>query len=245
VEREKRNARTADYLITVNESIAALLHKRFRLPNPPVVTRNVGHLRLVERNRLLREETRIGDDKKVIVYASSNVHPHNVVLEGLMAQIANDSRYVLLIVAQDNLRRRFVKSYAEERGYRNVFFRDMLPVDQLELYLSGCDIGLITAWDKKNLSYWLALDNKMFTYIMAGLPVLAPAQPEYRRIIDTYGVGVCVNPEKPGAYTEALRTMEEQSDVFRQNAEVARAQLNWENEKQQLLKLYAELGVTG
>lgn len=243
VRRERRNAKEIDYLITVNGSLANLLKKHFRLKTEPVVTRNIGHLRPVERNSVLRDKLGVGPDKKIIVYASAHVHPGNLVLEKLSAQIKNDNRFVLLLVAQDNLRRRYIKKEFEERGVRNVLFHDMLPVDHLEQNLAGCDIGLITAWDRKNLSYWLALDNKMFTYIMSGLPVLSPDQPEYRKIIDTHRVGVCVNPEKPNAYAQALEDILSHYNEYRTNSLNARMKLNWENEKENLLGLYRKLNV--
>lgn len=241
VRREQSDARLVDHLITVNDSIAGLLKKRFNLHNEPVVFRNIGPLRIPERNNLLRNALKIEPTKKIIVYAGYNVYPNALGLESLVQQIANKQDYALVIIATNNARRKHFERTVEQQKISNVFFHDVVPVEQVELYLAGCDVGILCAWDRKNLSYWYALDNKLFTYVMAGLPVLATAQPEYENVVKRFNIGVCVNPEEANGFENALVELEKNADTFRLNAEKARLTLNWENEKQPLVSLYQRL----
>jgi glycosyltransferase involved in cell wall biosynthesis len=241
--RESSTIRLADRVIAVNESIADLLQQRFDLQQRPVVIRNAGPLRIPKPNTLLKQSLSVPENCKLIAYVGSNVYPNVLRLEKLIDQIGNNPDYALVIVANPNIRRAWFESYARERKLNNVLFHDMVPVEQVESFLAGCDIGVLTAWNKKDLSYWHALDNKLFSYVMAGIPVLASAQPEYQKIIEEYGVGVCVNPDEPNAFLNGLRRINERESEFRDNAAKARLVLNWDNEQNALVNLYTGLGV--
>jgi glycosyltransferase involved in cell wall biosynthesis len=110
--------------------------------------------------------------------------------------------------------------------------------------LAGCDVGLVPTWNKRDLSYWYALDNKLFDYIAAGIPVLATSQPEYQRLVEGHGVGVCVDADQPGAYSRGLSALLAEYPRWRERVRAARSELTWEREQQRLLQLYQELSGT-
>ena len=51
----------------------------------------------------------------------------------------------------------------------------------------------------------LALPNKLFEYIVAGVPVVASALPETERLVSAYGIGWCAAPDDPVALAQVLR----------------------------------------
>ena len=108
-------------------------------------------------------------------------------------------------------------------------------------YLCDCDAGLVPTWNKKDLSYWYSLDNKLFSYLMAEIPLLATAQPEYKMIVEKYSVGVCVNPDEPNAYINGFREILIKADELQRNIRVAKSELNWEVESKKLLEMYSDL----
>lgn len=91
------------------------------------------------------------------------------------------------------------------------------------------------------MSYWLGLENKLFHYVMAELPILASAQPEHREIIEKYKIGVCVNADQPNAYYNGFLDLEKNHDEYKSNVVKAKKILKWENEREKLLDLYKEL----
>jgi glycosyltransferase involved in cell wall biosynthesis len=111
-------------------------------------------------------------------------------------------------------------------------------VNEIPFYLSSADAGLVPTWNKKDLSYWYALDNKLFEYLVSGIPVLATQQPEYRQIVEKYTIGVCVNPENKNAYLDGFWEILNRKDVFRTNVRKATLELNWEKESLKLLGFY-------
>ena len=66
---------------------------------------------------------------------------------------------------------------------------------------------------------------------MAGLPILATAQPEYVNIVERYHIGICVNPDKKSAYKEGLTKILENYAQFETKNEFAKNEfLNSKNE---------------
>ena len=51
-----------------------------------------------------------------------------------------------------------------KKNYTNIYFHPAVKPAEICSYLSGADVGLVPTWNKHNLSYWYALDNKLFEY---------------------------------------------------------------------------------
>jgi len=80
-------------------------------------------------------------------------------------------------------------------------------------------------------------------YSAAGVPVVASALPETRRLIDAYGVGWCVAPDDHRELATVLReALGRRGDRgLAERLSRARSDLRWSRERERLLELYAEL----
>ncbi len=90
-------------------------------------------------------------------------------------------------------------------------------------------------------SYLFSLPGKLFEYIQAGVPVIATALPEMRKIIEGYGVGLCLQDISPEPVAAAMRRMAEDPDWragFHAGLEKASQELCWEAEESRYLALY-------
>ncbi|HZG00488.1 MAG TPA: glycosyltransferase, partial [Chitinophagales bacterium] len=231
-----------DALVTVNQSLATNLKKHFKLSRPVVVIRNVPPLSSGKKGvHLLRRKFNIAASQKILVFIGASVHPKTLNLETVLAQLGNDADTAFVFICGDNVKRREMIKHIRENGYPSVFFHDLIPAEEISNYLCDCDAGLVPTWNKKDLSYWYALDNKLFNYVMAEIPVLATAQPEYEAIVEKHKVGVCVNPDRPNAYADGWRWILQNQSALAQNLEAAKQELNWKNESLRLLRLYDSL----
>ncbi len=84
-------------------------------------------------------------------------------------------------------------------------------------------------------SYNFSLPNKLFEYIMMGLPVIASDIPEQKQIVENYNIGFVADLEKPGLTAGKLVRMD--TNLY-DGMEKAMKELTWEKEKQKLIKLY-------
>jgi glycosyltransferase involved in cell wall biosynthesis len=77
------------------------------------------------------------------------------------------------------------------------------------------------------------LPNKLFEYILTGVPVLASNFPQIVNIIDKYKVGLYISPENPEEIKETLQKLIEDDELriaFRNNCLKAALELNWGKE---------------
>lgn len=240
--RERKFSKNIDYLITVTQSIANILTNYFLLKNKPLVVRNItGFQELKERKKILREKFNIPENKKILVFIGANIYLKSRNIAQVLDEFGNKPDVVFIIISSDNVHRKEVENYVSENSLQNIYFHDFISYKLISDYLSGCDVGIISTWNKKDLSYWYALDNKMFAYMMAEIPILCTAQPEYLEIVEKYQIGVCINPEKSGAFYEGWQKIIGNYSQYSGNLKKAKTILNWENESEKLIQLYEPL----
>ena len=105
------------------------------------------------------------------------------------------------------------------------------------------DFGLTLDKDS-NANYKYSLPNKLFDYIQAGLPVLATDLIEVKKIIDGYSIGLITPsllPSDLASTMEAMMANQKLLDKWKENLQIAAAELCWEQEEQKLLKIFHEV----
>jgi glycosyltransferase involved in cell wall biosynthesis len=92
----------------------------------------------------------------------------------------------------------------EHRGLRYcVEVADAVDPGELVQALAGFDVGLMVN-RPDSLNDELALPNKVFEYLMAGLAVVAPQLPGVTALVNTEQVGETFTPGSPVALAETL-----------------------------------------
>jgi glycosyltransferase involved in cell wall biosynthesis len=134
---------------------------------------------------------------------------------------------------------------AQELGIQDrVRFRSPVPPDQVTRYVASADIGLMPTLATK-LSYYYGCGNKLFHYLMAGIPAAVSDHPEKRRIVETFDVGTIFDEKDPRNIAQAINAVLDDEQRYQQlcrNARQAtREKLNWTVEEQKLLQLYNSL----
>ncbi len=243
MKREKRNGEKINYLIAVNQSISDILARYFKLKTKAITLRNIPSYKEISTTKdpSLRRKYNIPDSDVVAVYIGINIYRHTNLMENFVDAIGNMPNTHLIIITRKNERRIWFEEYVNQQAYKNIHFHDIIPINEIEKTISCCDMGVVSAWYRKKLSYWLALDNKLFTYIMSEIPLLGTAQPEYEKIINTYKVGLCINPEKQINIQNAIHEIIANKKTYVENCQKAKKILCWEEEQKQLLNLYHSL----
>jgi hypothetical protein len=101
------------------------------------------------------------------------------------------------------------------------------------------DIGLF-ALPRSSRHNELALPNKLFEYIMAGLAICVTELPEMARLLRQHHLGVTIPQLDPGAIAKTINSLDPQSiNRYKRNALTAAQQLCWERERELLLGAYA------
>ncbi len=121
------------------------------------------------------------------------------------------------------------------------------PVSYKELldWTASADIGLTIFPLDYSLSIRMTQPNKLFEYLMAGLPVLSSQLDAIAEIIRTYDVGQIVTSLEPAVIAAAINAMlADRQALARMSCNAlnaAKHDLNWEKESLQLVHFYENI----
>lgn len=122
-----------------------------------------------------------------------------------------------------------------------VKFVPQVPYEELQAWTGSADIGLII-YQPRSLSVQMTLPNKLFEYLMAGIPVLASPLDAVADVIRTYDVGCIVSLLEPREVARAINAiLADSAGLARMRANALAASqrdLCWEVESQKLRQLY-------
>lgn len=242
---ERTLIRKSHGVITVNSSIARVLAERYRVGLPTVVMNTPPRTVQPSPNghNLLRSALPVKPDQKLLIY--SGAITFNRGLEKVIESLIYLPDCFLVMMGygvekyKDELRKVVERHQLQDRF---CFYGPVAP-DLVTMYAAGADLG-VAPIQNVCLSYYLCSPNKLFEYVIAGIPVIASDFPELKDVVDRFKIGVTFDPEDPKdiarAADEILRNPQRAADMRRNTAAAADA-FNWENESAKLLELYRTL----
>jgi len=239
---EKRFIKYVDLVVTTGEMDSEFIEEYYNLEKS-LVLRNLPKYKKIENPVNLRKKLNLPEDSIILLY-------QGVVLEGrgiikVIHQIGNFKKLVLVVLGDGAFKEKF-EAESKARGVSNqVFFYGRVPHEELLDYTAGADFGLALI-ENISKSYYYALPNKLFEYIMAGVPVISSNLPQMKNIIDRYSTGVCVDPENDEELNDVFEQIQNGSleiEEAKENCSKAALELNWEEEYKKLaVTLYKLLG---
>jgi len=210
------------------------------------LVRNVPMYQKVPKNDRLRQRLGLSPKSRIALY-QGNLQADRCldILVRAAAFVEQDTVIVLMGknvgTTQDTLEQLIANECLSER----VKILPPVPYKELLLWTASADIGLIVLPLDYSLSIRYTLPNKLFEYLMAGLPVLSSPLDAVVNVIKTYDVGQIAPSLSPAVIGEAINSMLANRDALvrmRYHAlEAAKQEFNWEKETQQLVSLYHTL----
>lgn len=134
-----------------------------------------------------------------------------------------------------------VERLAAELGLADrVHLLPSVPIAELLGHTRDADVGLsLLQGDSDN--HRLALPNKVFEYVAAGVPVVVSDLPELRALVDRHAIGACCDPASPESLAAAIGDVLERRDELAPAVAAAGRSLTWTAESAKLTGLYARL----
>jgi glycosyltransferase involved in cell wall biosynthesis len=156
-------------------------------------------------------------------------------IETLLAAAAELRLDTVLLGKAD---REFLPRLRFSRG--SVRIEPARPVDEVDEVLRRVGISVVTLTDTCE-NHRLALPNKVFHAVRAGVPVVAADLPELRRLVTDYGLGALYRPGDAASLRAALERVIWDYPRFCEKVAQARAELNWEQDAKALIGVYEAL----
>ncbi len=230
--------RVADRVVTTSPAYAEELARRYRIP-PPVVVRNIPERPAEGR---AAGAPRPSGDGRLLVYVGGLQPNRGIELSIRALAMVPEARLRLIGPGAPEYRaelERLVRSLGlEER----VDFVDPVPPDRLLAEVAGADAGLALI-EPACLSYRLTLPNKLFEYVLAGVPVVGSDLPMISSFVAEHGVGTTVDPEDVPAVARAVERVldPERNERYRRATAASAPTLDWSNEREILAGVYRDL----
>lgn len=247
---ERRWARAAVALVTVNDSIADRLGPELGLARRVVVHNCPPRWDPpAQRPTLLRDRLGIPEADPIVLY-----HGGFRLARGL-PQIADAmlepglERAHVVFLGFGPLRDELEARAAQVRHGGRLHVLPAVSPNELPSWVASADVGVMPNQPLSE-NERLSSPNKLFESIAVGLPVVSADYPERRRVVldDPEGpLGAMCDPTDPASIASAIRSIleldnAERDDLRERCLRAARERWNWEHEVAGLLELYADLG---
>jgi glycosyltransferase involved in cell wall biosynthesis len=236
---EKSLIYRVDTVITVSESIAERLSGRYAIEKPEVIY-SCSEMKNPSKSNRLRDIFNIPEGKMIAIYAGILCRGRG--LELLPEVFARAENAVLVLVGQGELDDRLKKQCERLNLENRVFFIDTTDYDSLDEYYRSADIGIMLI-EADAESKRMALPNKFFASLAAGLPVIVSDIPELSSLVKRYGLGLVTSYDIDDvvAAVEMLANDSQYYDRCRKNALDFSGKFTWEKEADKYIRIYDEL----
>lgn len=201
---EKRMYRSAYKIVTVTDSFKRQLIKEHAIPETKIgVFKNgidTSLFRPIAKDSELLKELGL-QNKFVIGYIGTHGMAHKLDFILRTAKEIKDDQIHFLFLGTGAEKENLVK-LKERLNLQNVTMLDSVPKNQVSKYISILDAGLVNL--KKSDTFKSVIPSKIFELAAMHKPILLGVEGESKDLVETYGIGVCFEPENSNDFIEKV-----------------------------------------
>ncbi|TDA95497.1 glycosyltransferase [Halomonas marinisediminis] len=234
---EKRIMPKVAGTITTTDARAKFFARAYGIPRP-LVLQNRPRLLKVEGSNRIREELGLSEPWPIVLY-QGGLQPGRGLPK--LVEVAKQVPEAYFVFIGGGRQTAELHQLAADLGLTDrVHFISTVPLAELPSYTASADIG-VQPIENTCLNHFTTDSNKLFEYVIAGLPVVASQLPEISKVVRHHDLGLLVPPGDTEALADAIRTLVQDAGMrkhYQANAEKAAQSLNWETQEASLLELY-------
>ncbi|PKL81704.1 MAG: hypothetical protein CVV24_13905 [Ignavibacteriae bacterium HGW-Ignavibacteriae-3] len=226
---EKYFIRKVDIVLTTGEMDSRFLEKYYAINNTLVI-RNIPLYQNPGSKIDFRKRYNIGDDNLILLYQGVLLEGRGVPL--IIKSLTKLPQMVLILLGGGEQKNNFQKMADDLNVSDRVIFAGTINQQELINYTTAADVGL-SLIENISVSYYHALPNKLFEYIMAELPVLCSDLPQMKQIVDSFHVGESISLADENNIIKTLKNWNGNRELllsYKENCKKAAKILNWQEE---------------
>ncbi len=230
----------ADGSITTTDARAKFFARAYGIPRP-IVLQNRPRYEQTLKTARIRTELGLTNPWPIVLYQGGIQQGRG--LERLARIAAKVEGAYFVYIGSGRIEADIKNTVRELDLGEKVFFIPTVPLADLPEYTASADIG-VQPIENTCLNHFTTDSNKLFEYVIAGLPVVASDLPEIRKVVGENDLGLLVPPGDSLALVSALQTLVDDAPLrerYRQASVVAAKELNWEQQEHKLTELYARI----
>jgi glycosyltransferase involved in cell wall biosynthesis len=237
---EKSLMPRANGTITTTDARAKYFARAYAVDRPTVL-QNRPRLSHCSASNRIRDELGLTAAWPIIVYQGGLQQGRG--LEKLVRTAADVPNAYFVLIGGGRLTQPLIELSEQLQLQERVRFIPTVALADLPSYTASADIG-VQPIENTCLNHYTTDSNKLFEYLIAGLPVVATDFPEIRRIVRPNEVGLLVPGNDQAALAEALNKLVVDAPLrarYAENARTTAATLNWEEQESRLVDLYSRV----
>jgi glycosyltransferase involved in cell wall biosynthesis len=248
---ERRMASEMDAIITVNDSLSAILARRLAVPAVTAVYNCPLPATSHDQHSRLRQALQLPAPIPLLLYHGSLTSHRG--LPELLAALQHPALagVHLAFMGHGALQPWLIQQAQDSALGDRVHVLDGVPPAELLEWLVGVDVA-VAPIQHSTLNHYYSSPNKVFEAIAVGTPVAGSDYPEFRKVIrqGPHGsLGVLFDPSSPADIACRVRDIldmspEERARLSQRCLRASRERWNWKIERKHLLRIYDDLPVT-
>ncbi|SMC26720.1 Glycosyltransferase involved in cell wall bisynthesis [Desulfacinum hydrothermale DSM 13146] len=196
--------RKADHIVSVTHSFTTHLKERGARPDRITVITNGADLaryQPMEKENGVRSSLKL-HGKFVASYIGTHgmAHGLDVILDA--ARLIRQRKDMVFLLVGDGAERERLLARKEEEGLDNVIMLGQQPKETMPQFLAASDVCLVLL--KKKDLFRSVIPSKIFEAMAMERPVVLGVEGESRRIVESAGCGVAIEPESAEELTGCL-----------------------------------------
>jgi len=241
--QERRRARAASRVVTVNRPYAEVMASRWDVDLPLIVL-NCSYRYEPARPPDRRFQRLLGlSDGTFVVLYQGGLSPERGI-EQLIEAMREVPDAALVLMGYGSIRERLQGLATDPDLGGRVRFAPAVPPDELLDWIAASDVVAMPI-QPSTLNHRLTTPNKLFEAMAAGVPVVASDLPGMAPIVRETGAGVLVDPTDPSAIAAAIRRLlgdpRERTAMADRALAAAHESYNWERQAAILFQEYGRL----
>ncbi|MFB7141972.1 glycosyltransferase [Gottfriedia sp. NPDC056225] len=236
---EKFCIRYIDIMIHENNTRAKYTQDLYDIEYPEVI-HNYPFVSKPEENHSVNLNERLGlpKDEPILLYQGGIQKGRG--LELIVKATPLFKKGTVVFIGDGKIKPTLLKMVDEQKLHDRIKFIDKVPVDELLSYTRNAYLGF-QILNNINFNHYSASSNKLFEYLMSGVPVVACSFPEIQKVVEGEHTGVCVDSHDINSIAEGVNYLldhPEERNEMSQNCLVARHKYNWDEEKKVFIGIY-------
>lgn len=238
---EGKLLKQVDRLISVNPFLLDKFKNRYGELPPAMYLQNIPLLRHEKERKndhYFHHLYGLSTDKIVLLYQGGFSKNRGIEL-CVKAMKQLDEQYHLVLLGDGDIKGDLEELIKEEQLHSRVHFHPKVSPAEILSLTKEADIGLVMYENVSENNYY-STPNKIFEYMLMGLPVVSSNHPGKAYLLEEYDFGLAVN-ETEEAIVRAIKAIGQRKAYYVQKCHEASKVLNWPNESRKLIQMYNEL----
>lgn len=243
---EARYVPRAAFVMVANPGVGPELERRYGVSDVAIVPNYPTESAPVVRRDLreLPAASTVPPDAPIVLYIGG-IMPHRGLEQLVAAMEQLPQAHLVCLGAGGGSTEEIAAEIARRSLTDRAHLVPSVPSGEVVPFAASATVG-VSIVQPASLSYRLALPNKLFQYMAAGIPQVSSDFPDVRDVVEGSGAGVVVNPEDPAAVAAALRNILDDPATARAMGDRGRQavteRFNWQTSADELLRRYRRIG---